>query len=261
MLGRLKWRAFTLIELLVVIAIIAILASILFPVFAQARETARKASCQSNLKQMGTAWLMYAQDYDERSLLNTWNSNTWGNEVRGGVWMNHIFGFQFQPYVKNYQVLLCPSDALPWSAVDHNGVDGPGRPATNTNMRGSYGHTSYGYWTQAEIQAPADFFLIWDASRGGGQGSSIWIGTENVTGAMQWGRNYGFSARHQDQINMLYADGHVKTVRCADVFPCNNRRWYTDNQIRTGTNGCWARYPGNYTSNAGVANIPGNRCP
>src|SRR6266704_6401772 len=63
---RTKNTAFTLIELLVVIAIIAILAAILFPVFAQAREKARGASCLSNLKQMGLAWMMYAQDYDEQ---------------------------------------------------------------------------------------------------------------------------------------------------------------------------------------------------
>src|SRR5437868_14017802 len=63
---RLRRLAFTLIELLVVIAIIAILAAILFPVFAQAREAARKATCQSNLKQMGSAFMMYIQDYDEK---------------------------------------------------------------------------------------------------------------------------------------------------------------------------------------------------
>src|SRR2546421_763538 len=62
---RKTWRGFTLIELLVVIAIIAILAAILFPVFAQARERARQASCLSNIKQLGTALLMYVQDYDE----------------------------------------------------------------------------------------------------------------------------------------------------------------------------------------------------
>jgi len=73
---RQRW-GFTLIELLVVIAIIAILAAILFPVFAQARDKARQASCLSNCKQMGTAWMMYTQDYDETfpssQPLNVWD--------------------------------------------------------------------------------------------------------------------------------------------------------------------------------------------
>jgi len=93
-----KCAAFTLIELLVVIAIIAILAAILFPVFAQARETARKASCQSNLKQLGTAIVMYTQDYDEifpTGLQQDWWDNTWYRIVT--------------PYVKNIQVFICPS--------------------------------------------------------------------------------------------------------------------------------------------------------
>lgn len=250
MKGRMKVKAFTLIELLVVIAIIAILAAILFPVFAQAREAARKASCQSNLKQIGNAWMMYTQDYDERALLNTWNSDTWGVSPPA-VNMNHIFGQKIQPYAKNYGVLRCPSDSQPWTAVD---------TLSNVTLTGSYGHTSYGYWNMAEIAAPAEFFISWDASRGGGQGSSIWIGTEWVTGAMQWSRNYGFAARHQEQVNMLFADGHVKTMKCAQVFPCNNKGWFTDNAIRTGTNGCWARYPGQYTANDGRS-IAGNICP
>src|ERR1043165_6408849 len=98
-------RGFTLIELLVVITIIAALAAILFPVFAQAREAARKASCQSNLKQLGTGWTMYAQDYDETTNANTWNG--------GGFWENQIFIERLQPYIKNYNVARCPSDALP----------------------------------------------------------------------------------------------------------------------------------------------------
>jgi len=90
-------KAFTLIELLVVIAIIAILAAILFPVFAQAREQARKTVCTSNVKNYGLAFLMYLQDYDE----------TMVSQVNGG---SDLTQFQYitQPYVKNRQILLCP---------------------------------------------------------------------------------------------------------------------------------------------------------
>jgi prepilin-type N-terminal cleavage/methylation domain-containing protein/prepilin-type processing-associated H-X9-DG protein len=245
-----KLKAFTLIELLVVIAIIAILAAILFPVFAQAREAARKASCQSNLKQMGTAWMMYAQDYDETTNNNTWNG--------GGFWENQIFAERLQPYMKNYGVIRCPSDARPWSARDMQ--DGfPNPPGGGRLLVGSYAHASYGVWSLASIEAPASFFVIWDASNGGGQGNEIWIGTETVTGAFQWGRNYGFAARHQNQINMAFADGHVKTMRCPAVFPCGNPGWRLNNQPMA-SSGCWARYAGDYTSDAGEA-VPGNNCP
>jgi prepilin-type N-terminal cleavage/methylation domain-containing protein/prepilin-type processing-associated H-X9-DG protein len=268
MQSSLKRNAFTLIELLVVIAIIAILAAILFPVFAQAREAARKASCQSNLKQMGNAWIMYAQDYDETVNINTWNG--------GGFWENQIFNERLQPYVKNYQVFHCPSDAYPWGAnpvgIPENGVatakagqiqdmearfpNGP-----HVNLTGSYASTSWGGWNMAAIAAPADYFIIWDASSRGGQGDNAWIGAETLTGAFQWGKPYLFSARHQNQLNMLYADGHVKTLRCAQVFPCNNKSWMLDDQPRNGIDGCWTRYAGNYTSDDGQVNIPGNQCP
>lgn len=118
-------QAFTLIELLVVIAIIAILAAILFPVFAQARESARKTSCLSNNKQLGLAVIMYTQDYDEMYPCNNWDSPPIGitatdsgdpNFPAAIAWMWHIM-----PYMKNRQVLVCPSDPDPrsgWTNYD-----------------------------------------------------------------------------------------------------------------------------------------------
>jgi prepilin-type N-terminal cleavage/methylation domain-containing protein/prepilin-type processing-associated H-X9-DG protein len=112
-------RAFTLIELLVVIAIIAILAAILFPVFAQAREKARQATCQSNLKQIGNAVTMYVQDYDETYPINDGRGSipafytqppdargVW-SEARAGVWATTL-----QPYIKSYRIYQCPSCPL-----------------------------------------------------------------------------------------------------------------------------------------------------
>lgn len=95
---------FTLIELLVVIAIIAILAAILFPVFAQAREKARQTSCMSNTKNLVTGWLMYAQDADETTIPYS---------TTGGSYSGQAFAWNkvIQPYVKNKQILLCPSNS------------------------------------------------------------------------------------------------------------------------------------------------------
>jgi prepilin-type N-terminal cleavage/methylation domain-containing protein len=101
-----KQKAFTLIELLVVIAIIAILAAILFPVFAQAREKARQAACLSNLKQIGLAQLMYVQDYDEQF------PTSWSKGFPGDI------NFYVQPYIKNVDILLCPSKKISTSAAE-----------------------------------------------------------------------------------------------------------------------------------------------
>jgi prepilin-type N-terminal cleavage/methylation domain-containing protein/prepilin-type processing-associated H-X9-DG protein len=109
---------FTLIELLVVIAIIAILAAILFPVFAQAREKARQTSCLSNLKQIALALKMYSQDYDERLFasgnLPADGDSSWDNRRPDGTNIVRMMGgglsWFCQPYIKNEQIFRCPSD-------------------------------------------------------------------------------------------------------------------------------------------------------
>ncbi len=125
---------FTLIELLVVIAIIAILAAILFPVFAKARESARKTVCISNVRQLGTAWMMYVQDYDEQfPPTNSPNNSQWGGSAAFNkpypckpcrphlkaddsvIYDPTLFAL---PYVKNLDMFKCPSDVgIPASLV------------------------------------------------------------------------------------------------------------------------------------------------
>src|SRR3712207_6069133 len=133
---RMRKRGFTLIELLVVIAVIAILAAILFPVFAQAREKARSAACLSNTKQMGLGVSMYAQDYDEVLPMGGNGGPTGANR-----WYHWI-----QPYTKNRQIGICPSapgqrpgyydvggygcniNVMGWAEFPVHRGAGPGRP-------------------------------------------------------------------------------------------------------------------------------------
>jgi len=181
---------FTLIELLVVIAIIAILAAILFPVFARARAKARQASCQSNHKQIALAQLMYIQDYDERTSMNRWMdpSTFWPQfGYTGGCWECALV--PVYPYVKNLQLSACPEAEV--GRVNHGSI------AMNcqfTNMK------------YAQIGRPAEGPMIFDAN-------CHWVNPEaNSAGTGFNTCNGGRIAqdRHNDGMNVGYADGHVK---------------------------------------------------
>ncbi len=134
-----RGKGFTLIELLVVIAIIAILAAILFPVFAKAREKAKQAGCQSNLKQIGLAWLMYAQDYDETTCSSL---ISYPGNPDPHVWPDRLYPLELlQPYIKNTQLFICPGDPTPvnwqWGLPNSKAWD-----------------MSYGYNVQASAASP-----------------------------------------------------------------------------------------------------------
>ena len=196
-------KGFTLIELLVVIAIIAILAAILFPVFARAREKARQASCLSNLKQLSLAWLMYAQDYDEQ-LCYGWQPSP---PTAGGPWYDTI-----QPYVNNAELRECPSflpNYAPWSY------------GSNTYMQSNRRLALY--LRPAETIMLADGkrirraepgFTDMDPTTWGISGHCHWQLHWPQSGAWNGGsccsESRRIDVRHNDGCNVAWLDGHAK---------------------------------------------------
>lgn len=193
-------RGFTLIELLIVITIIAILAALLFPVFARAREKARQAGCQSNLRQLDIAFQMYMDDYDGTApLVKTGASPT----------MPYLW-FQLTPYVRNRQIWYCPS-AKP---VGTNFT-------TQLNKYG-FNRLTLTYWTTVErwticdtsVPNPAGTFLAFDFDEDDGVAETDSASTTNEEvdyyGLGPTSKHFN---RHNSGFNVLYWDGHVKYKR------------------------------------------------
>jgi len=212
-------RGFTLIELLVVIAIIAILAAILFPVFAQAREKARATACLSNAKQIALGLDMYTQDYDERFIWNPWPGGKKGQ--RGCPDQPTIsFLMQLQPYLKNAGVFKCPS----FAGYDVKVMAEYGKSVAPDLSRGiGYGFNERIVGDQCQprsraslISSPSEVAIIADADFPWGSyfGNPVEVNgkTELYWTLGQKGWLYGLP-RHQGGINFVYADGHAKFGR------------------------------------------------
>ncbi len=198
-------RGFTLIELLVVIAIIAILAAILFPVFARAREKARQASCQSNLKQQALGCLMYAQDYDERYPMNIWTSSSAVPQPPH----QRTYAHNIYPYVKNVQIFECPSTASTGYTPSAAG-SGDWGPYIQIPY-GSYGYNNWLHNRKmADVRYPAETFLCMDAV-------NPW--NDACQNAIR------LCHRHNEMGNFAFADGHVKARRSRSEKP--NEWWHT----------------------------------
>ena len=195
-------RAFTLIELLVVIAIITILAAILFPVFAKAREKARASACMSNLKQIGNGYAMYTQDYDERVLpLSTWNGSV-------EYWWWDII----QPYLKSTQVLQCPSRDATSIGMNHPelGVYRGGGPS----LAAIVAPTETAVFADCAISPnPADPPDLWQD----GPACQLWRCPNNLPyyNTPPYGEHV--INRHLDMANVAFVDGHCKAVKASSL--------------------------------------------
>jgi prepilin-type N-terminal cleavage/methylation domain-containing protein/prepilin-type processing-associated H-X9-DG protein len=225
-------RAFTLIELLVVIAIIAILAAILFPVFAKARSKARQASCVSNLRQIGMAAMQYASDYDGLMLRDASNQSVIDRNFLGeavpvrGYAEAYYWQSLWLPYTKNTQVFFCPDGYEEFRNA----------PRYANGWKETWGHYGVNYEgiaknraphfinTVDDIPSPAATFLAmdsWSVSPGvdGTDNPSRFFGCGPVGDGNDVGLGYNLPRgdnrrgdRHSGFHNVVYIDGHVKAV-------------------------------------------------
>ncbi len=225
-------RGFTLIELLVVIAIIAILAAILFPVFAKAREKARQSSCSSNVKQISLGALQYASDYDQRYPPNYWDGNAPESTTFAPI-HQRTYGHMIYPYTKNAQIYVCPSSSS-------TSKDPPTAGAGYIQV--GQGHYGYSSWmnnrAEADVTTPASLFMVMDAQ-------NVW--NDDCQNAIR------LSHRHNEGANFGFADGHAKWRRSRTEKP---DEWWPGLTGFYGVPGACNAYPVSWSQIPSDANNP-----
>jgi len=240
-----KYRAFTLIELLVVIAIISILAAILFPVFARARESARRASCLSNLKQMGLGMIQYTQDYDERYPLAYYpypdydtsrspapkppaqsqnmagtpgaafticDPYSCGSGYKGHwiTWMDFI-----HPYVKSTQLYICPSAEKPATTPSYNYSNALSNVFGASENYDRFGtNRPSGPLSLAAVTRPSEIVMIIDMN----DNYALSMSPRTYVGAAKSDTRRASVTPHFEGGNIIYADGHTKWMSMTSML-------------------------------------------
>jgi prepilin-type N-terminal cleavage/methylation domain-containing protein/prepilin-type processing-associated H-X9-DG protein len=232
-----KNSGFTLIELLVVIAIIAILASILFPVFGRARENARRSSCQSNLKQIGLGVMQYSQDYDERMPSGRMGGNNWV--------------INLQPYMKSYQVFLCPSNTrntenMQDSAASGNPIQSKvsyAAPVEITPNGAAFGGRDAAGPNISDFPTVSQTIMVVDSNSGA---TDMRLTGTDFMGATPPGNGFTggqptLFAGHLGTMNCLFVDGHVKSMKPAQTIPNDSANGFNG----SGAVNMWSRFSDN----------------
>lgn len=207
-----RTRGFTLIELLVVIAIIAILAAILFPVFARAKAAAKQTACISNLKQIGSAVTIYMGDWDDVfpyavDPVDKYRPEIWAGEpdFMARIPDMPLLSEALQPYLENYGVFHCPSDDGTDVVDDQPWVPFKSAPSLFATYGSSYffrTEIAFKYFSQTRFQLPADINVLFDAAgHWHGSGGRVLQNDQNLGNKLR-----GF------RYNTLYGDMHVKSV-------------------------------------------------